>query len=75
MFEDLCLKTNPPLLFWWFVQAFENSNAWYEARTRFTRSSAAWAAVGHVLGVGDRHAENILVDTSNGECVHVDFDW
>lgn len=75
MFEELCLKTNPPLLFWWFVQAFENPNAWYEARTRFTRSSAAWAAVGHVLGVGDRHAENILVDTSSGECVHVDFDW
>jgi serine/threonine-protein kinase ATR len=75
MFEELCLSTNPPLLFWWFVHAFENSNAWYEARTRFTRSSAAWAAIGHVLGVGDRHAENILVDTSNGECVHVDFDW
>ena len=30
--------------------------------------------VGHALGLGDRHAENILLDVTNGECVHVDFD-
>jgi serine/threonine-protein kinase ATR len=30
--------------------------------------------VGHVVGLGDRHTENILLDLTNGECVHVDFD-
>lgn len=34
-----------------------------------------FVAVGHVIGLGDRHSENILVDTSSGDCVHVDFDW
>ena len=29
--------------------------------------------VGHVVGLGDRHGENILLDASSGECVHVDF--
>jgi len=29
--------------------------------------------VGYILGLGDRHGENILFDISNGECVHVDF--
>ena len=29
--------------------------------------------VGHVLGIGDRHAQNILVDTRSGEQVHIDF--
>lgn len=29
--------------------------------------------VGFVLGLGDRHAENILIDTTNGDIVHVDF--
>lgn len=29
--------------------------------------------VGHVLGLGDRHGENILVDTCSGGAVHVDF--
>eukprot|EP00934_Nitzschia_sp_Nitz4_P002344 Nitzschia sp. Nitz4//scaffold9_size221794//64787//75082//NITZ4_001337-RA/size221794-augustus-gene-0.161-mRNA-1//-1//CDS//3329560974//2344//frame0 len=74
MFEDHCLRQYPPLLYWWFVQTFHDPHAWYEARTRFTLSAAAWSAVGHVIGLGDRHSENILVDTTNGECVHVDFD-
>lgn len=74
LFGDICLKPNPPLLYWWFVQKFHNPHLWYEARTRFTLSAAAWSAVGHVIGLGDRHSENILVDTNNGELVHVDFD-
>lgn len=74
MFEEECLKPYPPLLYWWFVQSFSDPHAWFEARTKFALSAAAWSAVGHVIGLGDRHSENILVDTSSGECVHVDFD-
>ncbi|KAJ7388535.1 hypothetical protein OS493_037052 [Desmophyllum pertusum] len=29
--------------------------------------------VGHILGLGDRHGENILFDAACGDCVHVDF--
>lgn len=29
--------------------------------------------VGYVLGLGDRHGENVLFDSTNGDCVHVDF--
>jgi serine/threonine-protein kinase ATR len=32
-----------------------------------------WSIVGHIVGLGDRHGENILVDTRSGDCVHVDF--
>ena len=28
---------------------------------------------GYVLGLGDRHCENILMASSNGDCIHVDF--
>jgi len=73
-FERLMLKPYPPVLYWWFVQKFQEPHDWYDARRRFTLSAAVWSAVGHILGLGDRHTENILVDTSNGECVHVDFD-
>ena len=38
------------------------------------KSCATWGAVGHCLGLGDRHGENILVDMDSGGCVHVDFD-
>jgi serine/threonine-protein kinase ATR len=75
MFEELCCRPYPPLLYWYFVQKFHDPHAWYEARTRFTLSAAVWSAVGHVIGLGDRHSENILVDTATGDCVHVDFDW
>lgn len=29
--------------------------------------------VGYLLGLGDRHGENILFDASNGDTVHVDL--
>merc|ERR1740139_932469 len=74
MFENLCLQKYPPLLYWWFVMHFRNPHAWFEARTRFTLSASVWSAVGHIIGLGDRHSENILINTASGECVHVDFD-
>lgn len=40
--------------------------AWLAARLAFTRTNAAWAMVGHVLGLGDRHGENIMIDTLTG---------
>ena len=73
-FDELILKQYLPVLYWWFAQNFASPHAWYEARANFTLSTAVWSAVGHIIGLGDRHAENILIDTSSGECVHVDFD-
>ena len=29
--------------------------------------------VGHVLGLGDRHINNILIDNTSGEVVHIDL--
>lgn len=70
-----CLRDMPPLFSWWFAQTFcDDAHAWYEARLRFTLSAAAWSAVGHVIGLGDRHSENILVETTTGRLLHVDFD-
>jgi serine/threonine-protein kinase ATR len=58
----------------WFLHTFEDSTRWLEARTRFSRSAAVWSVVGHIIGLGDRHTENILLDVRTAECVHVDFD-
>eukprot|EP01034_Spumella_vulgaris_P021660 gene21660-27701_t len=58
----------------WFLERFGDPTEWLEARNMFTRSAAVWSGVGHVIGLGDRHTENILIDMTNGECVHVDFD-
>ena len=31
--------------------------------------------VGYMVGLGDRHGENILIDCTNGDVVHVDFSY
>ena len=45
----------------WFLSEFVEPTSWFEARTAYTRSVAAWSAVGHIVGLGDRHCENILI--------------
>jgi PI-3-kinase-related kinase SMG-1 len=46
---------------------------WYRAGKNYTRDLGLSSAVGTVLGIGDRHLDNMLVDTKEGNFVHVDF--
>lgn len=63
----------PPVFHLWFVQQFPEPSAWFAARLRYTRSCAVMSMVGHILGLGDRHGENILFQEGNGGTFHVDF--
>ena len=63
----------PPVFHEWFVEMFPEPGAWFAARLRYTRSCAVMSIVGHVLGLGDRHGENILFEEGNGGTFHVDF--
>lgn len=29
--------------------------------------------VGYILGIGDRHPQNILIDNNTAEIIHIDF--
>jgi serine/threonine-protein kinase ATR len=73
-YNRLVLSKYRPYLHRWFFEQYNDPTEWLDARVFFTRSIAVWSAVGHVVGLGDRHTENILVDVNNGELVHVDFD-
>lgn len=44
-----------------------------QARWRYCRTTAVMSMVGYVVGLGDRHGENILFDSESGDIVHVDF--
>ncbi|ETP04237.1 hypothetical protein F441_18933, partial [Phytophthora nicotianae CJ01A1] len=72
--EILSMPVFTPRFHQWFYNNFADPTAWFEARLMFSRSAAVWSMVGHIVGLGDRHGENILIDCTNGECVHVDFD-
>jgi serine/threonine-protein kinase ATR len=69
------LEVMPPVLHRWALKAFYDSTQWFESRLLYVRSLAAWSMVGYIVGLGDRHSENVLVDVSSGELVHVDFDY
>jgi serine/threonine-protein kinase ATR len=57
----------------WFLQNFTEPSLWLRARTNFARTCGVMSVVGTILGLGDRHCENILIDSKNGDCLHVDL--
>ncbi|KAK1971971.1 phosphatidylinositol 3 [Colletotrichum sublineola] len=73
MFTEGVLGTFPPVLQYWFVQRFPHPSTWFSARLRYTRSCAVMSMVGTILGLGDRHGENVLLERDNGGIFHVDF--
>ena len=73
VFTDRILPHFPPAFHEWFVEMYPEPGSWFTARLRYTRSCAVMSIVGHVLGLGDRHGENILFEEGNGGTFHVDF--
>lgn len=62
-----------PVLRYFFFERFESPDAWFDTRLAYTRSTAAISILGHILGLGDRHGHNILLDETTGEVVHIDL--
>lgn len=50
-----------PVLGMWMSDHFPSPEIWYEARINFIRSTAIWSMIGYVIGLGDRHGDNILI--------------
>jgi FKBP12-rapamycin complex-associated protein len=50
-----------------------SSESWLERRTQYTRSLAVMSMVGYILGLGDRHPSNLMLDRSTGKVIHIDF--
>ncbi|KAI6862737.1 hypothetical protein KC338_g6141 [Hortaea werneckii] len=63
----------PPVLRHFFFERFEDPDVWFEKRTAYTRTTATISILGYVLGLGDRHIQNILLDEKSGEAVHIDL--
>ncbi|KAG0298308.1 Serine/threonine-protein kinase smg1 [Linnemannia gamsii] len=46
---------------------------WWKKSIRFARSTAVMSMIGYVIGLGDRHLDNILIDFTTGDLVHIDY--
>lgn len=73
IFADRVLVRYPSVFHAWFLELFPEPSAWFRARSAYARTAAVMSMVGFVLGLGDRHGDNILFDTGSGDTVHVDL--
>ncbi|XP_062830674.1 serine-protein kinase ATM isoform X1 [Anolis carolinensis] len=72
IFIDVCQKFQP--VFRYFcMEKFLDPAVWFEKRLAYTRSVATSSIVGYILGLGDRHVQNILLDEQSAELVHIDL--
>ena len=51
----------------------QNSEIWLDRRRNYTRSLAVMSMAGYILGLGDRHPSNLMLDRQSGKIVHIDF--
>lgn len=61
-----------PVMRQYFLKSFVTPDSWYNSRQVYTKGVATTSMVGHILGLGDRHCNNILLDES-GEPIHIDL--
>ena len=73
VFNDTMSKTNGEDLKRVMWLKSKNAETWLDRRTNFTRSLATMSMVGYILGLGDRHPQNLLLDSVSGKVLHVDF--
>lgn len=50
-----------------------NSCAWWQMIRRYSYSVAVMSIIGYIIGLGDRHLDNVLIDLNSGEVVHIDY--
>lgn len=62
-----------PVLRHFFFDSFLTPEDWLDSRILYTHGIATTSMVGHILGLGDRHCNNILLDKNTGEPIHIDL--
>ncbi|CAO3641409.1 unnamed protein product [Cunninghamella echinulata] len=72
IFTNAILPKCPAVFYKWFLNHFPEPSQWYTSRSRYIKTLAVMSIVGYVIGLGDRHAENLLFDSTTGDTVHVD---
>ncbi|XP_059502620.1 serine-protein kinase ATM isoform X2 [Stegostoma tigrinum] len=72
VFMDVC-ENFRPVFRYFCMEKFLDAAVWFEKRLRYTRSVATSSIVCYIVGLGDRHVQNILIDEDSAELVHIDL--
>lgn len=71
-YNRVCERFSPVLRHFFWETATSPAN-WWERRCAYVASCAASSMLGYVVGLGDRHCQNILLDRKTGELVQIDL--
>lgn len=71
-FKNLVEEIQPQLRNFFF-DYFPEPLEWLSAKKTYTKGIAASSIVGYILGLGDRHLNNILLDYKTGKPIHIDL--
>ncbi|GET01157.1 serine/threonine-protein kinase SMG1 isoform X2 [Rhizophagus clarus] len=73
VFLELISETPPDLLEKEVWSSCSSSSEWWDKNISLSRSLAVMSIIGYIIGLGDRHLDNILIDFNQGEVVHIDY--
>lgn len=71
-FIEICQNIKP-VFHHFFTEYFHSPGVWFERRMAYAHSLATTSMIGYILGIGDRHVSNILIDKITAELIHIDF--
>ncbi|EGT51239.1 CBN-ATM-1 protein [Caenorhabditis brenneri] len=72
VFRDICQEYSPVFRHFFYTQ-FPTAHIWRQKIIDYRRSLATWSVVCYMVGLGDRHASNILFDEKLCTFVHIDL--
>ncbi|CAG2055734.1 unnamed protein product, partial [Timema podura] len=72
VYLDICTHFHP-VFHHFFLENFRTPGVWFERRQAYMHSVATSSMIGYILGLGDRHVKNILLDKTTAEIIHIDF--
>ncbi|XP_050088728.1 serine/threonine-protein kinase ATM [Anopheles aquasalis] len=71
-YRSIC-KRLQPVFRYYFLEHYLKPGDWFARRQKYVKSVATSSMIGYILGIGDRHVQNILIDKRTAEVIHIDF--
>lgn len=73
VFENLSNEVDASFISCHLVKTASSARQLFESQRIFNRSMAIMSHLGHIVGLGDRHLSNILLEEKSGQLIHVDY--
>lgn len=71
--DELAKETPKDLLAKEFWCNSTTTAGWRKTVKNYSLSVAVMSVIGYIIGLGDRHLDNVLIDVSTGEILHIDY--